>query len=82
MICYIIEIDFLNIINVLEDNYLQNILKCTSNCTLHRNCATNFEKDHVFTTLSPKFLFEKTQNACSPILVHLCHILFAFCKKN
>ena len=29
------------------------------------NHVTNFEKGHIFTTLSPKIMFEKTQTACS-----------------
>ena len=27
-----------------------------------RNHVTNFEKGHIFTTLSPKIVFEKTKN--------------------
>jgi hypothetical protein len=49
-----------------------------------RNRVTNFEKVHVFMTLSPKIVFEKTQIACSLIMkfVTFMHTLFIFCKKN
>ena len=33
-----------------------------------RNPITNFKKVHVFTTLSPKIMFEKTQTAYSLIM--------------
>ena len=36
----------------------------TSNC----NRVTNFEKCHFFTTLNPKFMFEKTKTVCSLIM--------------
>ena len=40
------------------------------NFELHetRNHVTNFEKGHIFMTLSPKIVFEKTKTACSLIL--------------
>ena len=49
-----------------------------------RNHVINFEKCHIFMTLSPKIVFEKTKTTCSLImkLLHLCHTLFAFCKKT
>ena len=34
----------------------------------HRNYVTNFEKVQVFTTLSPKIMFDKTQITCSLIM--------------
>ena len=34
----------------------------------HRNRVTNFEKDQIFTTLSPKIMFDKTQTMCSLIM--------------
>jgi hypothetical protein len=49
-------------------NFLQNISKHTSNCIGYRNRVTNFEKCHVFTTLSKKIVFEKIQTVCSLIM--------------
>ena len=33
-----------------------------------RNRVTNFKKVHIFTTLSSKIVFEKTQTVCSLIM--------------
>jgi hypothetical protein len=73
MTCYIIEVDAPNIIT--HNKYYKCVTrsfltksKCTSNCTGHRNRVTNFKKFQVFTTLSPKFVFENTQIACSLIM--------------
>jgi hypothetical protein len=58
--------------------------KCTSNCTGHHNHVINFEKCHVFTTLNPKFVFEKIETVCSLIMKSsaFMYTLFAFCKKT
>ncbi len=51
----------------------------------YRNRVINFEKCHVFTTLSSKIVFEKhklhaSNNEKYPM--HLCHTLFAFYMKT
>ena len=39
----------------------------------------DFEKGHVFTTLSPKIVFKKTQTACYLIMKYAAFMLYFIC---
>ena len=82
MTYHIIEVDYSNIIT--HNKYYKCIIRCISNCTGHHNRVTNFEKCHVFSTLNLKLYLKKHKPHAllSLNLMHLCHTLFAFCKKN
>ena len=48
---------------------------------LHGTCnhVTNFEKCHIFMTLSPKFVFEKIQIACFLIMKSAAFMSYFIC---
>ena len=53
--------------------------KCTLNCTGYRNRVINFEKCHIFMTLHPKFVFEKTEIVCSLIMKYGAFMSYFIC---
>ncbi len=44
-----------------------------------RNHVTNFEKGHIFTTLIPKIVFEKTKTTCSLIMKSIVFMSYFIC---
>ena len=85
MICYIIEVDSPNIIT--HNKYHKCVIRYlltkyfTMHFVLHGICnrVTNFKKYHVFTILSPKIVFERTQIACSLIMKFSVFMSYFIC---
>ena len=44
-----------------------------------RNHVTNFEKCHIFMTLSPKIMFKKTKTTCSLIMKFAAFMSYFIC---
>ena len=43
------------------------------------NHVINFEKGHIFTTLSPKTVFDKTKTTCSLIMKSTTFMVYFIC---